>query len=145
MFNELNKYKKNGHFFLTQEDKLKDVCNAPEKQIGIFLTYALKNGRVELVFIGGTGEVTKKELNSIQDTGTGGLKDQLINGMQFTDVSREISWPAQMKKENIEALDVYWYVTHSEEYIDSPGKVENILFERHYQLFQRMPRWNSDL
>ena len=145
MFDELNKYKQNGHFFLTPGDQFQKVCNAPDKQAGVFLAYALKNGRIELVFIGGTGEIDKKRLTSIQNTGICGLKDELINGVEFSDIPRKISWPSQMEKENIEALDIYWYVTYNENYSDSPEIVENMLFEMHYGIFQRIPRWNVEL
>ncbi|MBB6274237.1 hypothetical protein HDF26_004711 [Pedobacter cryoconitis] len=145
MFDVLNKYKQNGHFFLTPGDELSKVCNAPEKQPGVFLAYALKNGRIELVFIGGTGEIDKRRLLAIQNTGVGGLKDELLNGLEFTDTPRKISWPAQMEKEHIEALDIYWYVTYNEKHSDNPEKIENTLFEIHFGLFQRIPRWNLDL
>ena len=145
MLYELNKYKQNGHFFLTPGDDLAKVCNAPEKQIGVFMAYALKNGKIELVFIGGTGEVSKRNLAAVQLNGSGGIKDQLINGQEFSAVPRKISWPARIEKEEIEALDIYWYITHNEWHQDCPGKVENKLFEIHFNTFHRMPRWNYEL
>ncbi|WP_152620265.1 hypothetical protein [Pedobacter lusitanus] len=142
MFDILNKYRQNGHFFLISGDELNKTCNAPEKQVGVFLVYALKNGKIEIVFIGGTGDMNKRKLTVVQNTGTGGLKDELING---PDTPRKILWPGRMEEENIEALDIYWYITLNEIHNDSPGKVENWLFERHYELFHRLPRWNFDL
>jgi len=146
MFDKLDKYKQNGHFFLTPGDQLDKVCNAPDKQAGVFLVYALKNGRIELVYIGGTGEINEKKLISIQNTGIGGLRDEMVNGVEFSsDIPRKISWLSQMEKENIEALDIYWYITYNDKHSDSPEKVENMLFETHYGIFQRIPSWNFEL
>lgn len=46
MFNELGKYKTNGHFFYEKNDNLREVCNAPKNGVGIYLIYALKNGKL---------------------------------------------------------------------------------------------------
>lgn len=57
MFDELTKYKNNNDFFFTSDQDLSDVCNAPKNASGIYLVYELKNGRIELVYIGSSGKV----------------------------------------------------------------------------------------
>jgi hypothetical protein len=52
MFDELEKYKKNGHFFLGPDQQLTKVSNVPEDFVGIYLIYALERGRVTLVYTG---------------------------------------------------------------------------------------------
>lgn len=55
MFDELKKYKNNGHFFFTPSDNLASVCNAPAKHSDIYCIYALQKGKVNLIYIGISG------------------------------------------------------------------------------------------
>jgi hypothetical protein len=57
MFDELNKYKLNDHFFFKSTDNLNLVCNAPNDKSGVYIIYQLKNGRIELIYIGRSGEI----------------------------------------------------------------------------------------
>lgn len=50
MFDELTKYKDKGHFFLMPGDSLSKVCNAPADKSGVYIAYALKDGKIEMVF-----------------------------------------------------------------------------------------------
>ena len=43
MFDELNKYKKHGHFFFTPTDSVKEVCNAPDSGHGVCIIYELND------------------------------------------------------------------------------------------------------
>lgn len=52
MFDELNKYKNNGHFFFQPDNELAKVSNVPEDFLGIYIIYALERGRVNLVYVG---------------------------------------------------------------------------------------------
>jgi hypothetical protein len=141
MFTELDKYKTN-HFFLKPHDNLMQVCNAPTDKSGVYVVYALANGKIELVYIGRSGK--KGEDGNIQTriAGCGGIKDRIVNGKHFNRLARRVCWPQQMKLENIEALDVYWYVTYDEENKDFPEDVERILLQHHINLYGRLPRWN---
>ena len=60
MFDELNKYKNKGHFFLSNSDKLseqsKDVPNLPD----VYYILRLAKGRVDLVYIGKSGTILQK-------------------------------------------------------------------------------------
>ena len=104
MFDELTKYKNNNHFFFTAKEELKNVCNATKNKSGIYIVYELKNGRIELVYIGSSGKA--------QNDGTikhrnGGLYDRIVNGHQFEKIPRKKSWKQKLINEEIEALDIY--------------------------------------
>ena len=144
MFDELDKYTENDHFFFKPKDILKEVCNAPTNKSGLYIVYALKNGKIELVYIGRSGKIKKDGSMFIRKAGLGGMKDRIVNGHQFGKTPRRISWVNQMKLENIEALDVYWYVTHNNNSQDCPRKLESILLQKHFDIYGRLPRWNNE-
>jgi len=144
MFDELNKYKQNDHFFFKPSDNLGQVCNAPTDKSGVYIIYALKGGRVELIYIGRSGEIKSDGLLFIRKAGLGGLKDRLVNGKQFGEARRN-SWKQKMVDEKIEALDIYWYATHNEKFIDCPRILENKLLQKHLVIYGRLPKWNDEL
>jgi hypothetical protein len=144
MFDELTKYKQSDHFFFTNNDSLINVCNAPTDKSGIYIVYALKDGEVELVYIGCSGKVKPDGTLFIRKAGLGGLKDRLVNGKQFG-APRRNSWKMRIQNEGIEALDIYWYVTHDENFVDCPRILENTLLEKYHGIFGRWPRWNNEL
>ena len=144
MFDELNKYKQNDHFFFKPTDNLGQVCNAPINRSGVYVIYALKNERIELIYIGRSGEVKSDGSLFIRKAGLGGLKDRLVNGKQFGEPRRN-SWKNQMQTEKIEALDIYWYATHDNNYIDCPRVLENKLLQIHLDIYGKLPRWNNEL
>lgn len=140
MFDELKKYNQNDHFFFKPIDNLGQVCNAPTDKSGVYIVYALKGGRIELIYIGRSGKVEKDGSIFIRKAGLGGIKDRIVNGHQFGKTPRKISWPKQILKENIEALDVYWYVTHNDKFNDCPRILENKLLQKHLDIYGRLPR-----
>jgi len=144
MFDELNKYIENDHFFFKPNDSLKEVCNAPTNKSGLYIVYALKNGKIELIYIGRSGKIEKDGSMFIRKAGLGGIKDRIVNGHQFGKTPRRQSWINQMNFENIEALDVYWYVTHNNDYQDCPRKLENTLLQKHFDFYGRLPKWNNE-
>jgi len=105
--------------------------------------YALKAGRIDLVYIGHSGEVKNDESLFIGIAGLGGLKDKLVNGEQFGE-PRRISWKTIMQYEKIEALDIYWYATHNDKFIDCPEILENKLLQKHIEVYGRLPKWNNE-
>ena len=144
MFDELNKYKHNDHFFFKPTDNLGQVCNAPTDKSGVYIIYVLKGGRIELVYVGRSGEIKKNGTLFIRKAGLGGLKDRLVNGKQFGEPRRN-SWKNKMQTEKIEALDIYWYVTHSDNYVDCPRILENKILQIHMNIYGNLPRWNNEL
>ena len=132
MFDSLEKYEEKDHFFFTPTNNLREVCNAPTDKSGVYLIYALKDGRIELVYVGCSGKLKKDGQLFIRKSGLGGVKDRLVNGKQFG-APRRISWKSKMISEGIETLDVYWYVTQDNENVDCPKEVES----------QRFGAWRS--
>jgi len=139
MFDELDKYKSNGHFFFTAEKKLSDVCNAPKNGMGVYVVYALKGGRIELVYIGSSGWVTQE---GEPKSRRGGIFDRLVNGNQFGG-HRKKTWKQKIIAENIEALDIYWYETFDKDNADIPAVVEGIIIQRYFNIHGTLPRWNK--
>ena len=145
MFDELGKYKQYDHFFLKAQDNLKEVCNAPTDKSGVYIVYALKNGKVELVYIGCSGKHKPGSSMFIRKAGLAGMKDRIVNGHQFGKIPRRISWINQITTEKIEALDIYWYVTHNEKYSDCPRILENKLLQKYLEIYGQLPKWNKEL
>ncbi|RKY76198.1 hypothetical protein DRQ07_10690 [candidate division KSB1 bacterium] len=142
MFDELTKYKNNNHFFFTSNEKLENVCNAPKNKSGIYIVYELKNGRIELVYVDYSGKIQN---NGRIKHHTGGLFDRIVNGYQFGEIPRKISWKQKLFKEKIEALDIYWYDTVNSETIDIPAFVAATIIQRFFEINGRLPRWNKEL
>lgn len=80
MFDILEKYKEQGHFFFQQTDQLSNVCNMPNASSGVYVIYALERGRVNLVYIG-----------------------RFLSGKQFDDLT-VISWVKQMQLKTLKRL-----------------------------------------
>lgn len=140
MFDELNKYKNNNHFFFSADQSLASVCNTPKNICGVYVVFALTRGKVVLVYIGSSGKMQKDGKIRIRK---GGLYDRIVNGKQF-DGPRRISWPDKMKAENIEALDIYWYDTFNNKTLDIPAYIEAKLLQKHFEVTGFLPEWNEE-
>ena len=140
LFDELNKYKRNDHFFFTDKKSLEEVCNAPKDGSGVYLVYALAHGKIELVYIGSSGKIQKDGLLKYRK---GGLYDRIVNGKQF-DQPRKISWLAKIKEEQMDAMDIYWFDTFNDDTKDIPAFIEALLIQKHFDLYERLPRWNEE-
>jgi hypothetical protein len=135
MYKELEKFTVKGNFTFTQEDNLEAVCNASDNASGVFVVYADK----ELIMVGSTG--------TVQNDGTlksknGGLHDKIVNGHQFAKTGRKYSWPAQMKKENIDTLEVFWFETFNNDTKSIPTSVEGQVLQNFLDENGKLPRWN---
>lgn len=140
MFEELEKYESNGHFFFSENDNLEIVCNAPKKGVGIYLVYAHKNGSIELVYIGSSGKIKQDGTKKIR---IGGICDRIINGKQFGGVRKQ-TWKLKLASEKIEALDVYWYETFDKKFAEIPSYVEGVILQKFFEMRRRLPRWNIE-
>ena len=137
MFDETRKYKNNGHFFFKKGNQLSEVSkNVPELP-GVYYIVRLAKGRVELVYIGKSGTITQN----------GQFKDQLlksrINNKQ-DGLKRQDFFDKKMIEENIDGLDIYWFVTMDKSNNDLPGYVEGLLIQRFFEVQGRLPLWNKD-
>ena len=139
MYKELKKFKNQNSFSFTVNDNLETVCNTSEFANGIFLVYDVKEDAKELIMVGSTG--------TIQNDGTlksknGGMYDKIVNGHQFAKTGRKYSWPAQMKIENIERLEVYWYDTFNDKNKVIPTFIEGQILQNFLDETGKLPRWN---
>lgn len=139
MYKELKKFKTTNSFTISAEDSLETACNAPESGSGIFLVYAVNGEEKELIMVGSTG--------TIQNDGTlksksGGLYDKIVNGHQFAKTGRKYSWPAQMKLENIDLLEVVWYETFNAKNKVIPTFAEGQALQNFLDENGKLPRWN---
>ena len=139
MYKELKSIKSKNQFVFDQNDSLEEVCNAPDTASGIFLVYAISNEEKELIMVGSTG--------TVQNDGTlksknGGLYDKIVNGHQFAKTGRKYSWPAQMKKEEITALEVVWYETFTGKTKSIPTFVEATVLQSFLKDKGTLPKWN---
>lgn len=139
MSKEVEKFTVKGNFTFTQEDNLEAVCNASQTGSGVFVVYAIANDVKELIMVGSTG--------TVQNDGTlksknGGLYDKIVNGQQFAKTGRKYSWPAQMKKENIDTLEVFWYETFNDAVKAIPTSVEGQILQDFLDENGKLPRWN---
>lgn len=140
MLDELDYYKSNEHFFFKAGDDLEKVCNAPKEAIGVYVIYILKDGRVELVYIGSSGKVNQD--GSINSEIVG-LYDEIVNGIQFGK-ARKISWKKKLKEEKIDALDIYWYETFDQNHEHIPSFLASNILQNHLDFLGSLPKWNEN-
>ena len=140
MFDVLEPYKSTDHFFLAENTTLEKVCNAPKNGVGVYLVYQLKNGRIELVYVGNSGKVsqTGKVRKDI-----GGLFNEIVKGQQFGG-ERQKTWKQKIKDENIEAFDIYWYETVDKTNFDIPTYVQGLVLQSYLHMYGTLPKWNSE-
>jgi len=139
MYKELKKFKTTNNFSFTVNDSLEEVCNASDNGSGVFLVYDATTEEKELIMVGSTG--------TVQNDGTlksknGGLYDKIVNGHQFAKTGRKYSWPAQMKLESIDRLEVYWYETFNAKNKVIPTFVEGQVLQNFLDENGKLPRWN---
>jgi len=137
MFKELNKYKKQGHFFFQKGDvlrqKSKDVPNLP----GVYYIIRLTKGKIDLVYIGKSG--------TLQQNGI--FKDQLLHkrlNNKQDGLPREQFFNQKLEEEQIDALDIYWFVTFDEKQNDLPALIEATIMQRYFDLHGCLPQWNKE-
>ncbi|MNE74688.1 hypothetical protein D3C80_1707820 [compost metagenome] len=137
MYKELKKFKVSNQFSFTTDDSLEEVCNASEG-CGVFLVYSVGDEK-ELIMVGSTGTVQN---DGTLKTKNGGLADKIVEGHQFAKTGRKYSWPAQMKLENIDKLEVVWYETFNEDVKAIPTAVEGQILQNFLDENGRLPKWN---
>ncbi|MDL2247302.1 hypothetical protein LJC05_01045 [Bacteroides sp. OttesenSCG-928-J23] len=137
MFDELDKYKNKGHFFFQRGSKLKEVSANVPNLPGVYYIYRLCRGAIDLVYIGKSGTVLPN----------GEFKDQLLNkrlNSKQDGMPRQKFFEQKLIEEGSDALDIYWYVTFDEENQDIPSYVEDVLLQRYFRIYGRLPEWNNE-
>jgi hypothetical protein len=139
MYKELNKFKTAGNFTFKADESLEEKCNASESGSGVFLVYNVDGENKELIMVGSTG--------TVQNDGTlksknGGLYDKIVNGHQFAKTGRKYSWPAQMKAEELDTLEVTWHETFNAKNKAIPTYIEGLILQKFLDENGRLPKWN---
>lgn len=137
MFDELNKYQNTGHFFFEKGSMLSQVTKEVPNLPGVYYILRLAKGKIDLVYIGKSGTMEQN----------GKFKNQLLrkrlNNKQEKDIKRQEFFEQKIDEENIDALDIYWFVTFDENHQDLPGYVEGLLIQRYFDTFGELPPWNK--
>ncbi|MGL5892371.1 MAG: hypothetical protein ACRC3B_20945, partial [Bacteroidia bacterium] len=131
MFDELNKYSNNGHFFFERGQTLSKVCNAPE-QPGVYYILQLRKGKIQLIYIGASGTISQK----------GEFSKQLLKGRlnnKQNGVKRQHFFEKMMLLNEIDALVIYWFVTFDNRHKDLPSFVEAVLLQKHFEIHGCLP------
>ncbi len=137
MFDELKKYRKNGHFFFTKAVSLREASKDIPELPGVYYIIRLANGRVDLVYIGKSGTMQQN----------GRFKDQLLRSRlnnQQDSMRREDYFLKKMKEEDIDGLDIYWFVTFDKNHYDLPAYVEGLVMQRFFDIHGKLPPWIKD-
>ena len=130
MFDELIKYRKNGHFFFKKGNKLVEVGKEVPELPGVYYIIRLANDRVELVYIGKSGIKNPSGKNK-----TALLKQSITLQQEFLDI--------KMSEATIDALDIYWFVTMDIDHIDLPDYVLGLIMQTQYDVYGRLSEWNN--
>jgi hypothetical protein len=141
---EVIQYKDHGHFVFTPNDSLGKCCNAPTNKNGVYIVFALSQGRSEIIYIGLSGEMQNDGTLKTRGGNYGGMKERIVNGDHYNRVQRKKAWLEEMENENFESLEVYWWVTFDDEINHIPAYVEALLIQRYYDDFKKLPRWNNE-
>ena len=59
-------------------------------------------------------------------------------------MKRQEFFDKKMIEENIDGLDIYWFVTMDKSNNDLPGYLEGLLMQRFFEVQGRLPLWNKD-
>jgi hypothetical protein len=137
MFDETEKYKNCGHFFLNKGEKLAIQSKDVPQLAGVYYIYRLAKGRVDLVYIGKSGTVQQNGTFKNQT-----LKERINNKQDG--VKRQVFFDEKMESEHIDALDIYWFVTMNENNKDLPSYVEGLLMQHYFDIYGRLPPWNKE-
>jgi len=126
MFQEPKNYTDKNHFFFEADNDLEKVCNAPKDKDGVFKVLELRNGRINLVYIGYSN--------------SGGLFNEIVNGMHYDKNARKTGWTYQVLKDKSDALDIYWYVTTGK---DEQKKEQVEMLKDFVEQTGKLPKWNK--
>jgi hypothetical protein len=141
MLSKLNKYKEKGSFLFKPTASLSAVCNAPKNCSGIYVIYAVLNGKRELIYIGISG---RKGADGKIIHRKDGLRGRFLTG-KTDGVLRKIAWPNRMVAQNIQELEIHWYVTYGMNDQDFPRDLEIALLTAYQIENGRLPIWNKKI
>ncbi|MBK8149323.1 MAG: hypothetical protein IPK58_14240 [Acidobacteria bacterium] len=104
---------------------------------GVFYVVRLAKGRIDLVYIGKSRAVSRNGKVRLIT-----LRDE-INDKQ-DGIPRQKFFDRKMTEENIDGLDIYWFVTIDGRNHHLPGYVEGLLMQEHFERYGQLPVWNKE-
>ncbi|MBE9511277.1 MAG: hypothetical protein IMY71_10385 [Bacteroidetes bacterium] len=135
MFDELKNYKNNGHFFFKRGNNLRDVSKDVPDLPRVYYIIRLAGGRVKLVYIGKSGSIEQD--GQFNKPGLRGSLNNKQNG-----IKRQDYFENKFREENIDGLDIYWFVTFDKTNRDLPGYVEGLIMQIYFERHGSLPAWN---
>ena len=137
MFDELTKYKNTGHFFFQKGDVLSTQSRDVPSLLGVYYVVRLAGGKIDLVYIGKSGTILQN----------GRFKNQLLKARinnEHDGLRRQQYFEHKMEQENIDGLDIYWFVTFDKQHQDLPGYVEGQIMQRYFDIHGCLPPLNKE-
>lgn len=86
----------------------------------------LRNEKINLVYIGYSN--------------SGGLYNEIVNGLHYDKNPRKIGWTYQMIKDKTDALDIYWYVIDGK---DKQKSAQVDMLRDFFEFTGKLPIWNK--
>jgi hypothetical protein len=59
-------------------------------------------------------------------------------------MKRQDYFNQKIENEQIDALDIYWFVTMDEDNNDLPGYIEGLLMQQYFKIYGKLPEWNKE-
>jgi hypothetical protein len=136
MFDELRKYKNQDHFFFRKGECLKTLSSDVPELAGVYYIMRLSKGRIDLVYMGASAIIMQNGKCRIQGLNTS------LNSV-YDDLPREEYLTRKCTEEEIDGLDIYWFVTMDKKNQDLPGYVLGLIMQRYFDVFNVLPLWNK--
>jgi hypothetical protein len=133
----LEKYKNKGFFTFKHGEKLSLKCKEIPNDTGVYLVYAVRANKKELVYIGASGKMNQNGTFKIQK-----LKKRIQN-MQNSKTRRETHFNNEISNLKLISIEVRWYVTFDSEFNDLPLNVEGTILQEFYSKNGVLPLWNN--
>lgn len=137
MFDELTKYQTNGHFFFQKGDDLSEQSKDVPELPGVYYILSLAKSKLDLVDIGKSGTMLQNGQFKRQS-----LKGRINNKQEG--MKRQLYFEQKIEKENLDGLDIYWFVTYDKYHQDIPGFVEGLILQRYFEIHGCLPPWNKE-
>lgn len=99
---------------------------------GVYYIMRLARGKIDLIYIGKSGTITQ----------TGVFKEQLLRGRinnKQEGMPRKEFFEKKLGEEQIDGLDIYWFVSLDQTNHDLPGYLEGLLMQRFYERQGKLP------
>lgn len=137
MFDHLEEFENQGHFFFNKGDNLIEKSAEVPDLPGVYYILRLASGGIDVVYIAKSGTMQQK----------GSFKQPLLKKC-FTDkkegAKKQQYLEKKMKQESIDGLDIYWFVTYDDNDKVLPGLMEANMMQQYVDLFGCLPPWNKE-